>query len=228
MRNVAYLAGIVLTIAIASHFAFDVSRAGTLQVFFIMTAPTVALAVIAVVRARNDGVLKSWLTPRSGDFTRGFAAAAALFGCAFAFTRTFMPAQSDRSSWIARIYLQVGDPADLRKRVAMVVLAIVVISVAEELVWRGLVVSLLEELIGSRRAWVWAAVLFSIAHVPTVFALKDPVAGLNPLMPLIGLSASLVWGAMARVFGRLVPGMFSHVLFSWTVVMMFRLWGPSV
>jgi uncharacterized protein len=228
VRNVAYLAGIVLTIAVAAQLAFDVSRAGTPSVFLIMAVPTVALAVVAVVRARNDGVLRSWLTPRSGDFTRGFAAAGVLFGASFAFTRAFMPAQSERSSWIARLYLQLGDPTALRKSVVIVVIAIIVLSVAEELVWRGLVLSLLEEQIGSRRAWVWAAVLYALAHVPTVWALKDPVAGMNPLILLVALAAGLVWGGMARAFGRLLPGMFSHVLFSWTVVMMFRLWGPSV
>lgn len=228
VRNVAYIAGIVLMIAVAAHFAFSVERAGTPSVFLIMAVPTVLLAVIGVVRAHNDGVLRSWLTPRSGDFTRGFAAAAVLFGAAFAFTRAFMPLNSDRSSWLARIYLQLGEPSALRKSVVMVVIAIIVLSVAEELVWRGLVLSLLEELMGSRRAWVWAAVLYAVAHVPTVWALKDPVAGLNPLILLIGLAAGLVWGGMARVFGRLVPGIFSHVLFSWTVVMMFRLWGTSV
>ncbi len=228
MRNVAYLAGIVLTIAVAANFAFAESRAGTPAVFLIMAMPTVALAIIAVLRARSDGVLKSWLVPRSGDFTRGFAAAALLFGASFAFTRAFMPTQSDRVSWLARIYLQLGEPSTLRKSVAMVVIAIVVLSVAEELVWRGLVISLLEEQIGSRRAWVWAAVLYALAHVPTVWTLRDPVAGMNPLMILIALLAGLVWGGMARAFGRLLPGMFSHVLFSWTVVMMFRLWGSSV
>ena len=228
MRNIAYLAGIVLTIAVASHFAFDVTRAGSTKVFLIMAVPTVALAIAGVVRAANDGVLKEWTRTRSGDFTRGFAAAAVLFGACFAFTRTFMPLHSDRSSWLARLYLQLGDPATLRQSVAWVVLAIVVLAVSEELLWRGLVTSLLEELIGSRRAWVWAAVLYALAQVPTVWALRDPVAGPNPLILMIALAAGLVGGGMARKFGRLLPGVFSHVLFLWTVVMMFRLWGPSV
>lgn len=228
MRNVAYLAGIVLTIAVAAHFAFDVSRAGTPSVFFIMGLPTVVLAVVAVARAKDDGILKSWLSVRSGDFTRGFAAAAVLFGAAYAFMKVVAPPDSVRSSWLARLYLQLGDPTILRKNVGVIVLAIVVISIAEELVWRGLVVSLLEEQIGSRRAWVWAAVLYALAHVPTVWALRDPVAGPNPVIILAALGAGLVWGGMARKFERLLPGMFSHVLFDWTVIMMFRLWGPSV
>ena len=228
VRNVAYLAGIVATIAVAAHFAFDVSRAGTSSFFLIMAVPTVGIAALGLLRAKHDGILKSWLSVRSGDFSRGFAAAALLFGAAYAFTKVVAPPDSIRASWLARLYLQLGDPQVLRKNVGMVVVAIIVLSVAEEIVWRGLVISLLEEKIGSRRAWVWAAVLYSVAHLPTVWALRDPVAGPNPVIVVAALGCGLVWGGMARAFERLLPGIFSHVLFDWTVIMMFRLWGPSV
>ncbi len=152
MRNALYLAGIVALVAAASFLAFDVSRAGTHLFFVLFAAPTVALAIVGVVRARNDGVLKDWIAVRSGDFTRGFAAAAVLFGLAFGFMKVVAPPSSDRASWLARLYLQIGDPAVLRKEVGLVVAAIVLIAVAEELVWRGLVLGLLEEMMGSRRA----------------------------------------------------------------------------
>jgi membrane protease YdiL (CAAX protease family) len=71
-------------------------------------------------------------------------------------------------------------------------------------------------------------VLYAIAHVPTLWALKDINAGPNPVLVMAALGCGLVWGYMARRFERLVPGMISHVLFDWTVMMMFRLWGPSV
>jgi uncharacterized protein len=228
VRNVAYLVAIVVTIAIAAHFAFDVSRAGTPTFFLVLGIPTVVIAVLGVLRAKGDGVLKSWLSVRSGDFTRGFAAAGLLFAGAYAFMKLVTPPESARASWLARLYLQLGDPSMLRKNVALVVAAIIIMAIAEELVWRGLVVSLLEEMIGSRRAWVWAAVLYSLAHLPTVWALRDPVAGLNPVVVLAAVAAGLVWGGMARRFERLLPGVFSHVLFDWGVIMMFRLWGPSV
>ena len=228
MRNVAYLAGIVLTIAVASHFAFEVSRAGTPGFYLFMAVPTVILAVVGVLRAKDDGVLKSWISVRGGDFTRGFAAAAVLFGAAYLFMKMVAPPDSDRASWLARLYLQVGDPAMLRKSVPMVVAALVVMVIAEELLWRGLVISLLEEVIGSSRAWVWAAVLYALAHAPTIWALRDPVAGLNPVIVIAALGCGLVWGGMARKFERLLPSVFSHFLFDWVVIMMFRLWGPSV
>jgi membrane protease YdiL (CAAX protease family) len=228
VRNVAYVFGIVATIALASYFAFDVSRHGSTTFYLAMAVPTVLLAIIGIVRAKNDGILKSWFSVKSGDFTRGFASAAVLFGGAYAFMKLVAPPESSRSSWLARLYLQIGDPAILRKNVGMVVIALIIVAVAEEIVWRGLVVSLLEEQIGSRRAWVWAAVLYAVAHLPTVYALRDPQAGLNPVVVLAALGCGLVWGGMARKFERLLPSIFSHVLFDWTVVMMFRLWGASV
>jgi hypothetical protein len=229
VRNVAYLAAIVITVAIASFLAFnDVARAGTPSFVLIIGVPTIVLAGLGVARARSDGNLKSWFAVRSGDFSRGFAAAGVLFGGAYAFMKVVAPPASPRSSWLARLYLQIGDPAMLRKEVAWVVAAIIVVAIAEELLWRGLVIGLLEELIGSRRAWVWQAVLYAVAHVPTVWALRDPVAGANPVILLAAFGCGLVWGGMARRFERLLPGVISHVLFDWVVVMMFRLWGPSV
>lgn len=227
MRNVAYLVGIVLTIAVASHVAFDVSRAGTPAFYFVMAVPTLLVAIVGGIRAKHDGVLRSWISVRRGDITRGFAAAALLFGAAYAFMKVVTPPESIRASWLARLYLQVGDPAMLQKNVPILVAAMLVMVLAEELLWRGLVIALLEEVIGSRRAWVWAAVLYALAHAPTIWALRDPVAGPNPVVVLAALGCGLVWGGMARAFGRLLPSVFSHFLFDWVVVMMFRLWGPA-
>ena len=119
--------------------------------------------------------------------------------------------------------LGLGDGLDRAPEIELVVIA-----VAEELVWRGLVMGLLEEMMGSRRAWVWQAVLYALAHAPTAWALRDPVAGANPVVIVAALGCGLVWGGMARRFERLLPVVISHVLFDWVVVMMFRLWGPSV
>lgn len=239
MRNALYLAAIVAAVGAGSHFAFQLARAGQPSFVLWIGVPTVILAIIGAVRAHREGNLyrrhsfdgaggAGWLNVRSGDFTRGFAAAALLFGGSYGFTKLVMPVGSDRESWLARLYLQIGDPTSLRKSVAMVVVAIIVISVAEELTWRGLVTSLLEEKVGTRRAWVWSAVLYAVAHTPTLWALRDPVAKLNPILPVAALGCGLAWGFMARRFERLLPGIFSHILFDWTVLMMFRLWGASI
>jgi membrane protease YdiL (CAAX protease family) len=240
VRNVAFLVAIVVAVAVGSYFGLQLARAGQPSFVLWVGLPVVVIAVIGAVRAQRDGELyrrssfdeggggAGWLNVRSGDFTRGFAATAVLFGAAYGAMKVLAPLGSDRESWLARFYLQVGDPTTLRKSVALVVVAIIVMAAAEELVWRGLVTSLLGEIVGSRRAWVWAAVLSGAAQLPTLWALRDPVAGLNPMLPAAALVGGLVWGGMARKFGRLLPGIFSHVLFYWTVLMMFRLWGPSI
>ena len=237
MRNYAYLGAIVVAIAIASWFGFQESHAGRPGFYLWMGVPTIAIAIAGALRARHDGLLfyrdregalKGWLAVRAGDFTRGFVACGVLFAASWAFTKYALPEKSPRIAWLVRLYLQVGDPSELRKEVWAIVLAIVLAAVAEEIVWRGLVTTLLAETIGSRRAWVWAAVLYAIAHLPTAWAMRDPVAGPNPLVPIAALGAGLVWGWMAQRFERLLPGIFAHVLFDWTVVMMFRLWGASV
>ncbi len=223
-----FLGAIVATIAVANSFAFQLERAGTYQFVLVLVAPLAVFGAYGLARAWRDGVLKDLLAVRSGDFSRGFAAAGVLFGLAYGASRVLAAQGTPRESWLARIYLQVGDPSMLRKNVWLVVLVIAVLAIAEELVWRSLVTSLLEEKIGTRRAWVWAAVLYAIAYAPAAWRLRDPVAGANPLIPLAALGAGLLWGGMARRYERLLPAVFSHVLFFWTVLMMFRLWGPSV
>jgi membrane protease YdiL (CAAX protease family) len=240
VRNALYLAAIVVATGGGAHFAFQLARAGEPSFVLWLALPTVVIAILGAVRAHREGNLyrrgsfdergtgAGWLNVRSGDFTRGFGAAALLFGVAYGVTKLVAPVGSDRESWLARFYLQIGDPSTLRKHIGMVVAAIIVTAIGEELVWRGLVTSLLEERVGSRRAWVWAAVLYAVSLLPTLWALRDPVAGLNPVLPVAALVSGLVWGGMSRRFERLLPGMFSHVLLAWTVLMMFRLWGPSL
>ncbi len=243
MRNVVSLFVIVLTIAASAYFGFQLERAGQPAFLLWLGVPTLAIALVGVLRAHSDGALyrrrsfdggatrsggNGWLNTRSGDFTRGFIAALGLFAAAWAFTRVVAPPSSDRDSWVARLYLQIGDPSMLRSHVGIVVGAIIVLAIAQELLWRGFVTALLEEVVGSRRAWVVAAFLYAAAQLPTLWVLRDPVAGLNPLLPIAALAAGLTWGLMARKLERLWPGIFAHILFDWTVVMMFRLWRPGL
>ena len=227
MRNALYLAGIVIAVAIGAQLAFAPAVAGTPKVLLYMAIPVVALAIVGLVRAHRDGVLKDWAGVKGGDFTRGFAGAAILFGCSYVFSKVVTSPTAPQAVWMARLYEQTGDPAELRKTVGSVVVGLVVVATAEEILWRGLVTSLLEEMVGSRRAWVWAAVLWAVSHIPTMWQLKGS-AGWNPVVVIAALGCGLVWGFMARRFGRLLPGIFSHVLFDWCVLMMFRLWGPSI
>ena len=109
-----------------------------------------------------------------------------------------------------------------------VALIVITMAVCEEIVWRGLVPLLLEPLTGSRRAWMFSAGLYALAHLPTAWNLRDPVAGLNPILPLGALGAGIFWGMTSRYFGRLTANIVGHAFFGWAFAMMFRLWGPGI
>jgi membrane protease YdiL (CAAX protease family) len=221
------IAGVTGLVATAVRFAFQEQRAGTVAFWAWMAVPYLVLAVAAVVRAHRDGTLREMLRPMWGDVTRGVGGAIVLFGATLAFTKLAL-AGTSREAWLARLYLQLGDPGKLRDNAWAVAGMLISLAILEELVWRGLVTGLLAEVIGSRRAWVWAAVLYALAHLPVMWALRDERAGLNPVLPMAALAAGLVWGGMTRYFGRLPPAIVAHALFDWVVVVQFRLWGQSV
>jgi len=226
--QVVWLAGITALVGTAVAFAFRPDSAGSIRFVAIYGGISVALAVVGAVRAFRDGELSDWIRPAFGDFTSAFFATALLFGASYAFAKYVVLPGDVRTGWLSRLYLQMGDPIVLRSRVVVVAAIIIVVAVAEEILWRGLVTTLLAEIGGSRRAWIYAAFLYALAHVPTLWLLSDTRAGLNPLVVLGALGCGLVWGGLARHKGRLVPGALSHILFDWCVIMMFRFWGPSV
>jgi membrane protease YdiL (CAAX protease family) len=231
VRRLAPLAwpiAVTVVIALASSLAFSVDRAGTPSFWAWAVLPGVTVAVLGLLRAHRDGELRDWIRFVWGDPTRGIVSAGLLVGASIAFVHVAAPAGSPRESWMARLYLQFGDPAALREHAVEVAAVVIVAATAEEIVWRGLVTRQIAEVVGSRTAWIWAAVLYALAHAPTIYSLRDPVAGPNPVLVLAALALGLVWGAMTRVFGRLMPAILSHVAFDWCVIMMFRLWGPPV
>jgi hypothetical protein len=228
VARLAWPIGITMLTAAAGDAAFSVERAGTIWFWILAAAPSIAVGLFALVRAHRDGELAGWLKPVWGDPTRGILSAVLLVAAGLAFVHVVAPAGGPRESWMARLYLQLGDPTSLHLHAVPIGVAVVVAAASEEIVWRGLVTRWIAESVGSRTAWVWAAVLYALAQTPTLWRLRDPVAGLNPVLVLAALALGLVWGLMARVFGRLAPSIVSHAAFDWCVIMMFRLWGPGV
>lgn len=226
--QVAWLAAITAAVAAAAAFACRAGSAGSWRLAAVYGGVTGVIAVAGAVRAWRDGELVEWVKPAGLDVTLGCFTGGFLLACAYAFTKYVVPPTSPRVGWLARAYLQMGDTAALHAQITAVTAFLVFISIAEELVWRGLVTTLFAELVGSRRAWIFAALLYAAAHLPTVWLLSDPKAGPNPLIVLAALGCGFVWGALTRWKGRLVPAIVSHLLFDWCVVMMFRFWGPSV
>ena len=123
-----------------------------------------------------------------------------------------------------RVYLQVGDPEMLQRHMLVVSLGVCTVAALEEISWRGYVFPILEERLGTRRAWPATAVLYAVAHLPTMVLLRDAFAGPNPLVVLAALGCGLVWGLVVARTGRLPVAIVSHVLFTWGVVLQFPLW----
>jgi membrane protease YdiL (CAAX protease family) len=225
---VAFVALSVLVTAVASYFAFLPQSQGTVAFWVLAGGPTIVLAGVAAAWAKREELLREWLVPRWGDFSRGVVAAVLLFGVVYAFSRIVTPVGSPREIWLVSLYGQIGEPKLLQAHAPAVAAAIAAVALAEEVLWRGTVTQLLADRIGTRTAWVWAAVLYGLAYVPTAWSLRavsGPGAGLDPVLPIAALGAGLLWGGMARFFGRLAPGVLAHALFDWAVVMMFPLWG---
>lgn len=226
---VAYVAACVLVTAVASYFAFQSQHSGQPAFLALAVGPTLALALVGAYWAMREELLREWLTPRWGDFSRGVVGAVLLMAGAWGFARVVTPTGSPREIWLVTLYGQFGDPKVLQARGAEVAAAIGCTALAEEIVWRGMVTQLLADRVGTRASWIWAGVLYALAYVPTMWSLRGGpgFAGLDPVLVLGALGAGLLWGAMGRAFGgRLAPLVLAHGLFDWAVLMMFPLWGP--
>ena len=152
---------------------------------------------------------------------------AALYAAGWAFARFVAPVGSAREIWLVSLYSQIGDPQVLRAQAPLVGIAILVVSACEEILWRGMVTQLLADRVGSRGAWIFAAGLYALAYVPTMWSLRSGV-GLNPVLVVAALGGGLLWGAMARAFGGLAPSIIAHAFFDWAILMMLPLWGGRV
>ncbi|HEY4015020.1 MAG TPA: CPBP family intramembrane glutamic endopeptidase [Polyangiaceae bacterium] len=227
MRPLAAALAAMVVVGATAYFAFLPRWSGTWVFWALAAGPTIVLSALALLWARQEGLAGEWLRWKPGDFTLGFVAAAALFGVAWAVVRLVAPVGSEREIWLVSLYAQIGDPRDLQAHVALVAPAICAAAFAEEVVWRGAVTRLLAQRVGSRSAWVWAAVLYALAYVPTAWSLRASggAGGLDPVLPLAALGAGLLWGGIARAAGRIAPAMVAHALFDWAVIMMFPLWG---
>jgi hypothetical protein len=207
---VTIAAGAVLT------FAFDPVRAGQPTVVGSIGALYALIALVALVRLRRRGELFESARVVRGDISLAALVAGLCYGLCRVLLPLLAPHGSPREAWVLRVYLQIGDVA-ASGRLA-VGLAVFGVAALEEIAWRGLVLRTLEDAFGPRRALVYTTLLYGLAHAPTVFLLRDPSAGLNPLVLLAALGCGLLWGGLAVRAGRLVPSVLAHGLFTWTVI----------
>jgi len=213
------LAFVVVTASYAA--AFRLEFAGTAAFYWVFGVPHLALAALAVRGFLRDGTLKARLTPRMGDITLGALPGIALLVASWAARAVLVPAGTPRQAWLLHLYLVLGDPETLQHSVFLTS-ALAVIVVCEELIWRGMVLDELSERFGNRRAFVFAVLLYALAALPTVYALRDPLAGPNPLLLIAALGCGLVWTFLAGRLGRLLPSVIAHLVFTYFSAVQFR------
>lgn len=210
----------------ASALAFSDRFAAQPAVLWILLAANGLLALVAFWRMWRDGTLVDLFRWRSGDVTLG-ALVALLLGAGVLLGRQLIaPRGSAMEGWVVRIYLQLGPTPAEHSSLLLFSLGVVTVAALEEIVWRGLVQQVLEEYLGVRRGWIVGAVLYALAHAPTLWLLAMPPAGKNPLLVMAALYAGAVWGFLVARKQRLPPAILSHVLFSYGLAIQFRLWGP--
>lgn len=211
----------VATITCAMAFAFRLDFAGSPWFWVILGVPYLALALLALRKLWDEGALLDVLAPRWGDFSLGFAAAGVLLLASWGARAVLAPAGSTRLAWLFRIYAQIGNTDQVQRSVVLTC-ALLLIVVCEELVWRSLVLDELTQRFGSRRGWPLAALCYGVTALPTLFTLRDPLAGLNPLLATAALGCGLVWSFLASIKGRLLPVIIAHGVFTYFSLVQFR------
>jgi len=200
---------------------FRLELAGRPAFFWAFGIPHVLLAAFALRTFAQNGTLAARITPRWGDITLGALPGVALLGASWVARSVLVPTGTPRQAWLLHIYLVLGDPETLQHSVFLTS-ALVVIVIAEELVWRGLVLDELSGRFGPRRGFVLAAALYALAALPTVYSLRDPVAGPNPLLVIAAFGCGLVWTFLAGRCERLSPSIVAHLVFTYFSAVQFR------
>jgi membrane protease YdiL (CAAX protease family) len=213
------LAFILVTAGMA--FSFRPEVAGSPLFWLGIGVPYLLLTALALYSMWNEGTLIDVLQPRWGDLSIGVVSATILLASSWAVRKLLVPPGTMNQGWLFQIYSQVGDPERIQQSVLFTLL-IVLIAVAEEIVWRGMVLSELSERFGTRRAWPLTAFLYGATALPTIYTLSVPGAGLNPLLFIAALGCGIVWSFVASLSGRVPPVAFSHVAFTYFSLVVFR------
>jgi membrane protease YdiL (CAAX protease family) len=205
-------------------YSFSAARAGSPWFWLGVSVPYVFLVALALHKMWDEGTLLDLLTPRWGDLSIGATSMMGLLFASWAARKVLSPLGSPRQAWLFSIYLQLGNPEHLQRSMAYTLL-ILAICVAEEIVWRGMVLGDLTQRFGRRAALPLSALAYGFATLPTLWLLRDPVAGLNPLFLTAAIGCGLVWSFLAAQLGRLTPVVISHMAFTYFTIVQFRLPG---
>jgi membrane protease YdiL (CAAX protease family) len=212
---------VVAAVTATYSFAFrpELDSAGMFFLWFGL--PHALLAAYAIHALRRDGILATRLTPRFGDLSLGVVVGLLLLVASWGVRAVLVPTGTSRTLWLFMLYAKLGDPDTLQRSIVLT-LSLIVITLMEELIWRGLVLERLNERLGTRFGWLAAAGLYALVSLPTVYLLRVPGVGLNPLLTFAAFGCGMVWSFLTSQAGRLLPSAISHAAFSYFSAVQFR------
>jgi membrane protease YdiL (CAAX protease family) len=212
---------VVAVYAASSYLATQPNLAGQPQIWLYLLIPQLPIAALAIMALARSGRLKARLVPHRGDVFLGVLTATAMVIATWAGRYLIMPHGSPRGAWLARLYIQLGDPM-LLQSTRWLPLVLIVGPIIDEIVWRGWIQDRLSERLGAVRGLLVTSGLYAVSAVPTMFTLADPQVGTNILLPLLGIVGGLIWGYATFLSGRATPSIVSHATFVYFSVMQFR------
>jgi membrane protease YdiL (CAAX protease family) len=187
----------------------------------VAAAFSATLALVAVLLLLKQGRIRERLTPKWGDLSMGVLGALTLIICTWAGRTILSPRGVPRQAWLAQVYWFMGDPGELQEHF-WVPWLVVLAPMLDEVVWRGWIQDELSNSLGGIRGWLMTALLYALQAAPTLFTLRDPVAGPNPLLFMIALVAGLLFGFLTHVTRRAAPAMIAHAAFSYFILLQYR------
>ncbi len=179
------------------------------------------LGVIAIVLLWKSGRLRDRLTPKWGDLSIGVVGAFALIITTWAGRTILSPRGVPRQAWLAQVYWFLGDTGELEEKF-WVPWLVVLAPMLDEIIWRGWLQDQLTFSVGRVRGWLLTTLLYGLQAAPTIVALRDPVAGPNPLLLVMALVAGLLFGFLTHVTNRTAPAMIAHAAFTFFILLQFR------
>jgi len=178
-----------------------------LNFWYVMALGTGGLALAGALAAPR--AMRERLRFRVSDVVIGVVSAAVLYAVFFVGRELTTRLLPFANAQIGAVY---GNKA-LLAPVHIGLLIGLVIGPGEELFWRGFLQRELEARLGGWRGYALATLLYAAVHLFTG----------NVMLVVAALTAGVLWGGMYLRFGRLWPGIISHVAWDLTVFLLLPL-----
>ncbi|MGC4065457.1 MAG: CPBP family intramembrane metalloprotease [Polyangiaceae bacterium] len=132
-----------------------------------------------------------------------------------------MPHGSIREAWLARLYIQAGDPLELG-RVGWLPLVILGWAISDEIIWRGWLQPVVTSRFGVTRGVLVLTAAYTAQSLPSIYYLADPSAGYNPLISILAACCGLCFSYITHLAGRITPSLIAHATLAYFTILEFR------